>query len=96
MRMLQTLAPAIFSVTVFILIRFRPSRLKVDFRCCIVVTFVHFVNFTRVNKKEAIYERPLETLKLRKVQLLRLRATVHTLPLFLFYVLKIYSRLPIT
>ena len=53
MRMLQTIAPAIFSVTVFILMRFQTVQTKGGF-----LLAHNFHVRTHVNKKEAIYERP--------------------------------------
>ena len=58
MRMLQTIAPAIFSVTVFVLIRFQTVQTKGGFLLAHNFHVRTHVNFTRVNKKEAIYERP--------------------------------------
>ena len=59
------------------------DTLRVDFHCRAIFTCVYrHVNFTRVNRIEAIQDIKCLNVKLREVQLLPLRATFHTLPLF--------------
>ena len=45
------------------------------------------LSFTRVNKIEAMYERPKVNVKLNLAQLLRLRVAFHTLPLIYLHAL---------
>ena len=56
--------------------------LKVDFDWRGLTTHVNARNFNHVNEMEARYKVPSLNEKLSEVQLLRLRATFHALPLF--------------
>ena len=72
----------VFTVVFFVL--GPPRRVsKVDFHCCVIFFVCTRVKFTFANKIEAMFERPrVYPKKSSKVQILLLRATFHTLPLF--------------
>ena len=63
----------------------RIISLRVDFHCRVIFTCVYTnVNLNYVNRREAKYKVLSINVKLSEVQILRLRATFHALPLFYF------------
>ena len=61
------------------------SSLRVDFHCRVIFKCVYTnVNLNYVNKREARYKVLSLNVKLSEVEILRLRATFHALPLFCF------------